>query len=212
MSACSSAAPKPAPAHAPARPTSHFRLVRSERVGDKGAPTDLAQSGTALRCRPKRLAGAVSAHRGGPRRPTATGARLPRRRSNRTPNTSPPSCSPDERRPAAAPERRPKDTTYPTQVDVDSLELIRPRSVGVEHVGTVGDGPARAALVPARGTGDRVHHCAPPPSARLSPALRARAPNAPPGAGWVSAAPWASCWRWTSKPWDRCSSIAPPMR
>ena len=56
------------------------------------------------------------------------------------------------------------------------------------------------------------HRCAPPPSARLSPAWRARALNAPPGAGWVSAAPWASCWKWTSRPWGRCSSIAPPIR
>ena len=59
---------------------------------------------------------------------------------------------------------------------------------------------------------ERYRVCAPPPSARLSRAWHARAPSAPPGAGWANAAPWVSCWAWTSQRWDQCACIAPPMR
>ena len=57
-----------------------------------------------------------------------------------------------------------------------------------------------------------VHHCALPPSARSSRAWHARAPSAPPGAGSANAARSMSCWVSTSRPWSRCSSIAPAMR
>ena len=95
------------------------------------------------------------------------------------------------------------------QVDVDSLELIRPRSVGVEHVGLwamdqlglrtwlqeLGIGPSlRAATIGS-----------------IIARMHARAPSVPPGAGSANAARSMSCWESTSRPWSRCSSIAPPM-
>ena len=55
------------------------------------------------------------------------------RRSNHTPNASPRCCSPVSAS-APHPRQRARGTTF-QHVDVDSLELIRPRSVGVEHAG-----------------------------------------------------------------------------
>ena len=108
-----------------------FRLVRSERVGPKVRQRTLlnlgrhfqvvGQSAWPVLCRriDEVLTGSA------PTRP-----RLPPGNSKRTPSASPPNSSPAS---APAPPRRPTNTIS-RRVDVDSLELVRPRSVGVEHV------------------------------------------------------------------------------
>ena len=50
---------------------------------------------------------------------------------NHRPSASPPNCSARERTGTGVPSRG----SDIQRVDVDSLELVRPRSVGVEHVG-----------------------------------------------------------------------------
>ena len=83
-------------------------------------------------CGVPQLAGAVPAHQGSSQRPAAPAARLPV--GVRSARSAP-------RRPTARPSSRPQRCRNTTgepdvqEVDVDSLELIRPRSGGVEHVG-----------------------------------------------------------------------------
>ena len=126
---CSSGAPKPAPPP-PARPTSHTDSCAPNASATKCANgpcsiwdgTSMPPKATGRRCV------------GASRRSSAANCNwrpIARRRSNRTPNTSPPSCSPDTPT-SAAPERRPKDTTF-------SKSMWTPWNSsalgGVEHVG-----------------------------------------------------------------------------
>ena len=97
------------------------------------------------------------------------------------------------RAPPAAVERPDLQT-----VDVSSLELIRPRSVGVHHVGlwAMEQLGLEALLETARlqrhatRAGHGQHH--------RSRMTMHRARSAPAGAGCASARPSASCWAWTS--------------
>ena len=168
--------PHPNPHHHHRRGLLHTptRALRTRRR--QSAPTHLAQSGTALRCRPKRLAGAVPAHRGGPRRPIATGARLP---------AGARIARPTHRRPGARPTRRPqrrRNAVPRTRRSASRCGLpgTHPSALGRGRArGTVGDGPTRAALVPAPARHwsitarrrHRVHH-----RAHGTPGLRARHP------------------------------------
>ena len=93
-------------------------------------------------------------------------------------------------------------------VDVDSLELVRPRSAGVEHVALWAmDQLALRTRLEELGLGASLHA-----AAVGSIVARMAEPGSERGAGSANAAPWVNCWGWTSRPWGRCSSIAPPMR
>ena len=183
------------------------RLVRSERLGGKvrqrtllnlGRHFDAAQSDWPALCQriEEVLGGQLQL---APDCPPALESH----------DTSPPSCSLDTPT-SAAPQRRPRDTTFSTSMWTPTG--AHPSALGRRRArGTVGDGPARAALVPAR-VGDwsitarrryRLDH-----RAHGTPGLRAL----PPGAGSANAARSMSCWESTSRPWSRCNSIAPPMR
>ena len=109
------------------------RLVRSERVGDKvrqrtllnlGRHFDAAQSDWPALCRriEEVLGGQLQLAPDCPPAPRI--ARPTHRRPSGSPDTA------NSRAGAAPPQGQ--DVQH---VDVDSLELIRPRSVGVEHVG-----------------------------------------------------------------------------
>ena len=106
-----------------------FRLVRSERIGSKvrqrtllnlGRHFPIGQSAWPVLCRriDEVLTGQFAT------RPSSAPQYW-----NRTRNASPPNCSP------ASPPAPRDDGPDIQAVDVDSLELVRPRSVGVEHVG-----------------------------------------------------------------------------
>ena len=103
--------------------------------------------------------------------------------------------------PGAAPEAR------TVTVEVDSLELTRPRSVGVEQAGLwamdrLGRGNCSnvwASTAP----------CAPPRRDRLSGVWPPPPRNGRRTAGCGNAAAWASCWGSTSRPWARCNCIGP---
>ena len=95
-------------------------------------------------------------------------------------------------------------------VDVDSLELLRPRSVGVEHLAlwamdqlglrTRLEELGIGASLGAAAIGSIIARMARPGSERAT-------------RRWLGdAAPWANCSTWTSQRWDRCGCIAPPMR
>ena len=169
------------------------RALRTHR--QQGAPTYPARSRTALRCRTKPVADALPAHRRNPRRPAAPVTGLPLELEAH-----------DQRITAALlAEERVGTASPPTdwspdlqQVDVNSLEVLRPRSVGVEH-----------ARLWAMEKLALLNGWASPP--RSSRAWRVRVRSALPGAGWLSAAPWANCWAPTLKRWARCARSAPPM-
>ena len=119
----------------PAHPNPKHRLGRellhlstgSFRAGRfQGAPTHLAQPGTTLPDRATRLAGALPADRRDPHRSARTGARCPPRLETHAQRIAAQLLAR-----AGAPGEGPDIQ----RVDVDSLALIRPRSVGVEHVG-----------------------------------------------------------------------------
>ena len=131
------------------------------------------------------------------------------RRSNRTPSTSPPSCSPAS---ASAPSPRPRLGAAATSNTSMSMTLELPSALG--RRGTprpVGDGPTRPAhaarasryrcVVARRRL--RLDH-----RAHGTPGLRARHPAL---AGRTQRLR-ANCSTWTSQRWDRCGCIAPPMR
>ena len=125
-----------------------------------------------------------------------------RRRSSHTPNTSPPSCSPDTPT-SAAPQRRPKDTTFSKSMWTPWNSSVRARS-GSSTWGCgrwTSSGCARASRNSAS-----VRRYVPPPSARSSRAWHARAPSAPPGVGSANAARSMSCWDVDfADPGSRCS-------
>jgi len=79
------------------------------------------------------------------------------------------------------------------EVDVASLELVRPRSVGVEHTGL--QALTRLGLpeiLTAAGLNGIQRSCA---LAVSLAAWRHQGANCRPGAGCASGVPWANCWR-----------------
>ena len=106
------------------------RALRAHRR--PSAPVHLAQSGTALRRRTKRVAGAVPAHRRTPRRSATTATRWPPALESHAQRITALLLAGERIGAASSPASQRHDFQH---VDVDSLELIRPRSVGVEHVG-----------------------------------------------------------------------------
>ena len=203
---CSSGAPKPAPPP-PARPTSPTASCAPNASATKCANVPCSiWDGTSM---PPKATGRRCA--GASRRSSAANCNwhpIARRRSSRTPNTSPPSCSPDTPT-SAVPQRRPKDTTFSKSMWTPWSSSVRARSGS--STWDCGRWTSSACARGSRSSAS-VRRYAPPPSARSSRAWHARAPSAPPGAGSANAARSMSCWESTSRPWSRCSSIAPPMR
>ena len=94
-------------------------------------------------------------------------------------------------------------------VDVDSLELTRPRSLGVEQVGLWALGQlGLVELLTELGVNGALRAAA----TGSIVGRRVSGPNGPPTPGWASAAPWGSCWGWISRRWARCSCTGPPTR
>ena len=95
------------------------------------------------------------------------------------------------------------------QLDVDSLELIRPRSVGVEHVGLW--------AMDQLGLRTRLQELGIGASLRAAAIVSIIARIARPGSEraarrWLAERSALGELLATSRPWSRCSSIAPPMR
>ena len=85
------------------------------------------------------------------------------------------------------------------RVDVDSLELVRPRSVGVEQVALWAMRQLRPpSLLEQLGLSGAPRA---PSSATSSAAWPRQPPSAPRGTGCASAAPWASRSAATARPW-----------
>jgi hypothetical protein len=80
------------------------------------------------------------------------------------------------------------------EVDVDSLELVRPRSIGVEHVGLAAlDWLELPRILEQAGLGGKQQ-------AAVIGNVIGRPASWPPGAGCGNAAAWASCWMSILKP------------
>ena len=83
-------------------------------------------------------------------------------------------------------------------VDVESLELARPRTVGVEHVGLWAmERLGLRGLLEGLGFNGRQRAVA---VGSIIGRMGSRGRRGRVGAGCVSAAGWGSCWRWTSRP------------
>ena len=96
------------------------------------------------------------------------------------------------------------------RVDVDSLELVRPRSVGVEHVGLWAmDQLALRTRLPELGLSGSL--CAAAIGSVIARMARPGSERAT--RRWLGErSALASCWGWISRPWGRCSCIAPRTR
>ena len=181
------------------------RLVRSERIASKVRQRTLLNLGRHFETKPEDwpalcrridelLCGQLAMHHDAPpalesQAQRITAQLLARERAG-------------EREPVRAHDWQP--------VDVDSLELVRPRSVGVEHVGVWAmDQLGLRTLFKQLGIGASL--CAAATGSIVARMAR-RARNAPLGVGWANEAPSGSCREWTSRPWGRCNSIAHPMR
>ena len=174
-----------------------FRLVRSERIGDKvrqrtppdlGRHFDVAQGDWRTLCRriDEILAGRLPPSPDIPPEAHAQRITAALLAGGRVGADSPP---PD----------RGHDLQH---IRAASLEVLRPRPVGVEHAGLWAMGkPAPPDLLERLGTA-----AVGPIIARMACSGLERATRRRP-----SAAPRANCWARTSKPWARCVRTAPPM-
>ena len=197
---CSSAAPKPA-APIPARRTSPIASFAPSESAPKyvNAPCSIWDD----TLRSSNTTGRPFAD--GSTRPSPASSNSATTRPGRwkpTPSVSPPNCS----RAATPPTMGPISNEW-TSIRWSSCAHAR------SAWSTWGCGRWTSShFAPGSRSWGCPGRCARRPSARSSPAWPVRARNARRGAGSANEAPLASCWGWISRPWGRCSCIAPRTR